>query len=158
MADLQVLCDDCLRSLGISAAPMAKTKPAAMEGPLMQLPLGDSYLCECGRFYSTVHGYFSFVEDRGVVRNQTQARCNSDHLSPMYMTKVLSPEKATFACPKCGKTRDEDVRSIFWLNVFILSSPSPPRLDHHLHRVRRNRFVYRRLHVPQRIPVAHELP
>ena len=33
---------------------------------------------------------------------------------------------------------------------------SPPRLNHHLHGIQRNRFMHRRFHFSQWIPVAHE--
>jgi hypothetical protein len=115
MGDLKVLCDDCLLRLGIRAVPMTMTRP---------LPpvVGESYKCPCGRLYSVLQGYFSILigqsgQEVQIVRRRTGPLCDSDHLSPMYIIKVLSavsPERATFACPfvVCDKTRDEDVPAV----------------------------------------------
>lgn len=110
MPNQTVLCDDCMLNLGIQAVPMVKTDPLSCDSSFSSVPFGDAYICRgCGRFYGSKEGYFSFVEGQGMSRIRTHPRCNSEHSTTMYLTQVLWPRRARFACPTCGRTVEDDL-------------------------------------------------
>lgn len=108
VTDLNVLCDDCLVTFSISAIPMTRADPGTLISGWGETPLGDGYQCRCGRFYASVVGYYTGVQGRPVQRRRTGPQC-PDHFRPMYISRVLTERRATFACPECDHTRDEDV-------------------------------------------------
>jgi hypothetical protein len=112
MTERHILCDECFLNYGISATPMAKTGPLSVTAPGAEFPLGDSYQCPCGRYYSSIHGYFTLIKGSGVSRMRSHPRCASEDLRPLYLTQGLSRGRGKFVCPECGKEREEEVSGI----------------------------------------------
>jgi hypothetical protein len=87
VSELKVICDDCLSNLGISNIGMPGPQALTLLGPQMRGPLGPTYVCHCGRFYSVVMGYFSFVEGEGLKRLRANPKCHGRDCmeDPMYI-------------------------------------------------------------------------
>src|SRR5438067_616293 len=105
MLDRNVLCDDCLLNLGVTAVPMTKTDPLAVGGgPGTKIPLGDSYACGCGRLYGSIDGYFTFVEGTGVVRRRAEVRVPAGEANRSLRTRA--PGRAPgFSSRRCTSRR-----------------------------------------------------
>ena len=114
MGSLQVVCDDCLVNLGISTIHMNGPELMMIYGPMMEGPLGDTYTCSCGRFYSVILGYFNFVRGKGMTRQRPIPRCESPlgKLEPLYVKKPLPESRALFACPACGQEQENNLHRI----------------------------------------------
>jgi len=108
MAELKVLCDNCLQSQGVRTVLMAATGSLTLLGASMRMSLGDCYQCDgCRRIYSPDLGYFDYEASKEMKRQRASPRCNSDDLEPMYVKASLDEKSAVFKCPKCGKERRE---------------------------------------------------
>ena len=111
MPVLAVLCDRCFVSSGLTE-PMSATASLEIRENQHELhaPLGDSYRCNCGRWYSVLGGYFNFTEGVGPTNTRTGPRCARPQHTEEFIMYLQSGDRATrqgyFACPRCSQTKE----------------------------------------------------
>ena len=110
MTQLTVLCDDCF-TVWNPPIPMDRIGAKELVGFQFQYPLGDTYICSCGRLYGDRIGYFNFTQNDGPQRNRAHPRCDGRDCNqdPMYLKSVGKNGLGIFACPRCGHEREEKI-------------------------------------------------
>jgi hypothetical protein len=122
VSGLNILCDDCVINSGISRRMNGHQLDKVLvdqQGNKVG-DLGPLYTCHCGRFYSGLAGYFSYVPNEGLGRKRF-LHCRDtdcDQTLFMYITRTLSADKATRRdraachCPNCELEQERDLSPV----------------------------------------------